>query len=240
MTNNCELVVKGGVISHHIVQLFDTHASLIKSVAAFLEYGFDAGDTLLVVARPTYWKSIAKCLKRAGYPVDDAMSVGRLTVLDASATLASFMRRGAIAPALFEEIVGSCVGRLAGRAGHGLRIYGEMVDLLAEEGNLEAAHELEELWNELAERYSFTLLCGYAAAHFTDPLTAQALRAICDAHTRVDTKSDDTLGNWVLKKADNARRAMFVAQPERSQERFRGGGPLTGQTDYSDQKAKTC
>jgi len=200
VTNKCESVFKGAVVSHHIVQLFDTHASLIKTVAAFLETGFEAGDTLLVVARPKYWKRIAKCLTRAGHRVDDALAAGRLTVFDASVTLASFMRRGAIVPPLFEDIVASCVGRLAAQPGHGgLRIYGEMVDLLAEEGNLEAAQELEELWNGLAERYSFTLLCGYAAAHFTDPRTARALRGICDAHTRVDTTRRDALGNWVLQ-----------------------------------------
>ena len=89
-----------------------------------------------------------------------------------------------------------------------------MVDLLAEEGNLDAAHELEELWNEIADRYSITLLCGYAAAHFSDPRTAQMLRAICDAHTRVAARTDDTLGNWVLKKAALTLRTMFLAQPE--------------------------
>jgi hypothetical protein len=181
-------------------------------VATFLAEGFDAGDTLLVVARPKHWKGIAKYLKRAGRAVDAAISTRRLIVLDASATLASFMRRGAIEPDLFEEVIGSSVGERANGA-RALRIYGEMVDLLAEEGNFDAAHELEELWNGLGQRYAFTLLCGYAAAHFTDAVTASALGAICNAHTRVDTTSDDALGNWVLKKADPTRRATFLAQP---------------------------
>jgi hypothetical protein len=200
VTNKRESVVNERVLSHHIVQLFDTQRSLVRSVGTFLGRGFDTGDTLLVVARPKHWKGIAKYLKRAGHPVDGAISARRLIVLDASATLASFMRRGAIEPDLFEDVIGSSVGELAEDT-CGLRIYGEMVDLLAEEGNLDAAHELEELWNGLAQRYSFRLLCGYAAAHFTDPLTAEALHAICHTHTRVDATSDDALGNWVLTQS---------------------------------------
>jgi hypothetical protein len=76
-----------------------------------------------------------------------------------------------------------------------------MVDLLAEEANLEAARHLEGLWNDLGRRYPFTLLCGYAAAHFTDPRTAASLRAICESHTHVASAAGDLLGNWILRES---------------------------------------
>lgn len=198
MVTKCERLVHGSVISDHIVQLFDTQRTLARSVSAFLAQGFESGDALLVVARPKHWTATATRLERAGYSPGTAMSQHRLTVLDASATLASFMRRGSLDARLFEDVIGSCVGQIAARSKRGLRIYGEMVDLLAEERNLDAAHQLEELWNGLAQRHSFRLLCGYASAHFIDPRTAAALTAVCAAHTRVDTSSDDALGNWVL------------------------------------------
>ena len=40
-------------------------------------------------------------------------------------------------------------------------IYGEMVNLLWERGDVMAAMRLEGLWNELGAGIDFSLLCGY-------------------------------------------------------------------------------
>jgi hypothetical protein len=198
VNQKCERVVRGSVASEHIVQLFDTHISRAKTVAAFLAEGLEGGDTVLVVARRRHWTAAAKRLKRQGCDLDTAIGEGHLVFLDAGVTLARFMRRGRIDPLLFEAVIGTCVSELAARPQRRLRIYGEMVDLLAEEANLQGARNLEELWNALAARYSFLLLCGYASAHFAGPGTRSALQTICDAHTHIETNADDALGNWVL------------------------------------------
>jgi hypothetical protein len=41
------------------------------------------------------------------------------------------------------------------------------------------------LWNELAVRMSFTLLCGYSAVHFASDETRETLATICRMHTHV-------------------------------------------------------
>ena len=66
------------------------------------------------------------------------------------------------------------------------------------EGNFRAARHLEELWNELAARYSFTLLRGYSAAHFTTPSARAAVAGICDAHTHVQRSAVDSLAEWLI------------------------------------------
>lgn len=201
MSKKCERGGPASVASDHIVQLFDTQPSRAKAIWRFVSAGLDHGDTVVVVARPKHWRSAARLLRRGGCPVDRQLAAGRLVVLDADVMLASFMRRGALNLRLFEDVIGRCVRELVTRATRPVRIYGEMVDLLAEEANLEAARQLEDLWNDLGRRYRFTLLCGYAAAHFTDPKTAAALRAICESHTHVATASDDLLGNWILRES---------------------------------------
>jgi len=123
---------------------------------------------------------------------------GRLTVLDAPLTLRSFMRNGAPDPRLFAATLCEAVGRLCAESKDNLRIYGEMVEILAEEGNLRGAEELEELWNQLGARESFTLLCGYSSAHFAAPNAGKALEEICRKHTRVHQDNADLLGNWLL------------------------------------------
>src|SRR5262249_53995994 len=60
----------------------------------------------------------------------------------------------------FAEVVGGLVAR-ATAGGRPLRAFGEMVALLAAEGNHAAAIRLETLWNELQHQYEFSLYCAY-------------------------------------------------------------------------------
>ena len=155
-----------------VVQPFDEPDSRVEGVANFLYRGWVSGAPLLVVARPINWALIHARLKAKGCPVAEMAAEGRLVVLDAVTTLASFFEDSP-EPGLFHEQIGATVGRLSkfGR----LYAYGEMVDILAEQARFDTAHELEMLWNQLAARESITLLCGYASAHFGDVRDAEAL-----------------------------------------------------------------
>ena len=200
MVHKSERVIRGCITSKHIVQLFDTSDTLAEGVSTFLIDGFQPTDKQLVVARPKHWKSIADRLELRGCSVQEATGTGRLTVCDAFRTLTRFMRNGQPVAGLFQTVVGNLVERLTPPAGGTLWIYGEMVDVLAEERNFAAARYLEELWNDLGLRQSFTLLCGYSSAHFADSSTAHMLSQICDRHTHVQVGTEDAMGSWVLKK----------------------------------------
>ena len=205
MVQNAERVFRGCITSKHIVQLFDTSDTLADGVATFLNDGFVARDSLLVVARPSHWKAIAARLERRGHSVTDATRGGQLTVQDAQRTMSRFMRHGQPVAELFHSEVGQIVERLATQANGSLWIYGEMVDVLAEERNFAAARYLEELWNELGLRLSFTLLCGYSSAHFADASTARMFAEICDRHSHIHIGDEDVMGNWVLKRRSTDR-----------------------------------
>lgn len=79
-----------------------------------------------------------------------------------------------------------------------------MVDVLAAEGEFSAALELEEIWNELGALQQFTLFCGYSAVHFGNPVTSAALRSICDAHSHVQSNSQDMLATFLVSAAAHA------------------------------------
>jgi len=192
-----EKVVRGGLMSEHIVQFFDTRESLANSVAAFLAEGVRQAERLLVIAKPRNWISIAERLRGGAHPLLDGAGTS-LTVLDTDTALSKFMRHGLPDSVLFHKTIGELVRKLAGDRPVGLRIYGEMVELLAEEGNLHAAQRLEELWNELAVRHSFVLLCGYSSAHFASRETREALVGICATHTQVHRTHADPLAEWLL------------------------------------------
>jgi hypothetical protein len=205
-----ERVFKGTVVSEHLLQLFDDGESLAEGVGDFLHEGWSRGETLLVVARPHAWSGISQRLIALGCDVSQAMASGRLVSLDAAATLASFSRTGVPREDLFEEHVGTLVRRLNGRKSAGLRIYGEMVDVLAAEGDFFAAEQVETLWNRLGTESPFTLLCGYASANFADERAATALHAICCAHSKTTVKPADLLGAWLLSGREPREGARFA------------------------------
>jgi hypothetical protein len=204
-----DTVVRGHVNTEHLVQLFDDSESLGAAVASFLAEGLSQGDALLVVVGTDHWEAIAARLHDLGIAIPAAMASGQLTVRDAAATLNHFMHFGLPHRELFERSVGTVVRQLASGARR-LRVYGEMVDLLAAEGNFRGASQLEALWNELGERVSFTLFCGYSAVHFGDPRTADALLAICRSHSHVRSNPADILGSFLLKPHLEQRSAADV------------------------------
>ena len=208
MSPHRERVLRGTVRSEHHVHLFDEPDSLVAAVGAFLAAGWARGDNLLVVARPANWALTSSELEALGCPVADATASGRLVVLDAATTLASFMTHGDPQAEAFARTVGELVQRLA--AGSGLTIYGEMVDILVAQNNFSGAQQLEALWNTLSERYSFNLLCGYSSAHFGDERNAKHLHAICDAHTHTAAQPTDLLATWLLAN----RRSRFHTDPQ--------------------------
>jgi hypothetical protein len=195
--NYKETVVHGRIRSEHLVQLFDGVDSMADEVTRYLREGFLAGDAMLVVITRHHWDAVATRLQAERLSLKKAQVSGQLVVRDAGQLLQTFMRYGLPDRALFDASVGALVRQLRTDGTH-LRIYGEMVNLLAAEGDFESAERLEALWNDLSERESFTLFCGYSAPHFGDPRTAEALRSICHAHSRVRSDPRDVLGTFLL------------------------------------------
>ena len=186
--------------SEHHLQLFDSSKSLAETVSAFLMAGFHRGEPLLIVATPEHRELLARTLEEAGLNIHEATAANRLVIIDAAQLLDKFMRQDLPNAIAFDEVVGSLVARLSN--GKRVRIYGEMVDVLAARGNYKAAHQLEELWNILGGRECYTLFCGYASGHFGDPKTSRMLADICKSHSHLHRKADDLLAEYLLEQPD--------------------------------------
>jgi hypothetical protein len=84
---------------------------------------------------------------------------------------------------LFFATVGSVFDRVQKKRNYLIvRGYGEMVDLLAKDGNIEGSLLLEGLWNELAHKYAYSLLCGYSLDNFLHESGAQNVKRLCAHH----------------------------------------------------------
>jgi DcmR-like sensory protein len=188
-------------MSQHSCQFFDSDESRAEAVSAFIAEGLRTDDQLLVIAQPMHWAAIAECLEALHVSVSRELASRRLVVKDATDTLRQLTKGPRLSAHQFDHVVGTML-RGFGRA-RPLRAYGEMVDILAQRGEQQAALELESLWNDLGAVIPFNLMCGYAAAHFVSASAHAALRGICAAHSHVRRHDDDALANWLLTAAHN-------------------------------------
>jgi hypothetical protein len=105
-------------------------------------------------------------------------------MLDARDTLTTFMIDGKPDEARFMSVMNDLIERACkGRSDCTVRIFGQMVDVLWQQDEHEAAIRLEMLWNQLAQTKSYSLLCGYAMGHFYKDAP---LDEVCAQHTQVD------------------------------------------------------
>src|SRR5262249_7957607 len=108
--------------------------------------------------------------------------------IDAAHPLTQLMVNDRLEPSRFVELVGGLITQLASAA-HGpdrrVAAFGEMVVLLWKQGNTEAAIQLEQLWNHLAQTYAFQLHCAYPIVLFSAVLDGQSICLICGEHSDI-------------------------------------------------------
>ena len=186
----------------HAVQLFDNSGSRARAVATFVRDGLAAGDRVVIAMRAEAWAATAAVLAHQGVPPDDAIAAGTLVVIDAKTMVQGLTRDGAPDALFLERTIGELVGQHSSD-GRRLRMYGEMVDVLVARGDFDTAQRLEQAGNAVRTRVPFKILCGYSAAHFTDPGRGDALRAIRRIHTHVHLDPEDKVATHLMQAASS-------------------------------------
>jgi hypothetical protein len=180
--------------NQHAVRFYESDRSLATIVAEFLQGGFANGEPGVIVATPTQRAAVLRELSNKSVDVVELQRSETLMLLDARDTLATFMIDGKPDEARFMSGMREVIERACkGRSDCTVRIFGQMVDVLWQQDEHEAAIRLEMLWNQLAQTKSYSLLCGYAMGQFYKDAK---LDEVCAQHTRVDV--------------DDARAAAFA------------------------------
>jgi signal transduction histidine kinase/ActR/RegA family two-component response regulator len=177
----------------HIVQFYESDDYLSDTVAGFLGDGLEAGQPAMAIATASHRQALQTRLQARGFDVDRLRDTGQLQFLDARETLSAFMDGGRLDPRRFLAYFGGMLERNLGGRSITARAYGEMVDLLWQDQNVDAAVELEELWNDLGRVHSFSLLCSYAIGSFSREAHAEKFQDLCRAHTHVIPAESYTL-----------------------------------------------
>jgi PAS domain S-box-containing protein len=201
----------------HSVQFYRKDSVLLEELGRFIGPALLAGNSAVVIATQAHREGLVHLLSTRGMVVDKAARKGRYIALDAAETLSKFMVNGVPDAARFKAVVGGILSqaKAAAQTDHGsVAAFGEMVALLWESRKLEAAVQLEELWNAMADTHSFSLCCAYPLSKFDSEEFGEPFTRICAAHTLVIPSDEYTAlsndGQRLRNIADLQRKAAVL------------------------------
>lgn len=171
--------------TQHVVQFYESDSFLINSVSEFVESGFRMGDSCIIVATTSHREELEKLLQKKGVDLFFARVRGDYLALDPIETMTEFMVNGMPEAGRFNEVIEDAISRVFKSPRH-LRIFGEIVALLWNDGNRAAAIRLEELWNELFKRLPvYSLFCAYPISSFKGESYEEQFTQVCRQHSLV-------------------------------------------------------
>jgi hypothetical protein len=168
----------------HAVLFYSGGDELAGQVSEYLLEAIRTGGVAVVIATSAHRDSIAAALAGAGIDVAASQAAGRYVALDAFETMNQLMVADWPSAASFWQVVSPVIARAA-EAGTPVHVFGEMVALLWDFGQVGAAIEVEAMWNELAAQYQFSLLCAYPADSVRGGQHQDALAEVCRVHASV-------------------------------------------------------
>jgi len=168
----------------HVVEFYETTEFLVDTVCDFIAPTLHDDGAAIVVASAVHRAAFETALCDGGVDLEHAITADRYMTFDAAELLGEIMVDGAPHADRFRETIAAALDR-AGAQQRRVRVYGEMVALLWEDGDIASAVALEDLWNELAVTHEFALLCAYPLSAFTDDASAAAFDRVCGEHSTV-------------------------------------------------------
>src|SRR5262245_41760696 len=195
----------------HFATLEQSTVALAKSASRFLEEGIRNGSPAVLIAAQSTRDYFTLHIQNAGFDVDELVSSGLLTILDAESIIESLMKYSVPDWDDFNRLVGAAVVRASRGARHTPRVYGELVNPLWQSGRERAAIRIEEYWNKLARKHRFSLFCGYVMDCHDRAAYSGPLHEIGRTHATVIASEDDTPFSRALEKACSEVYGISVA-----------------------------
>jgi PAS domain S-box-containing protein len=211
--------------------LYTDDGFLIDVLSRFIGGAIAVGDGAVVIATKAHQDGLAQRLKARGVDTAKAISQGRYVLLDANETLARFMVNGSVDETRFTNTISDVLTQVRNAADDKdprVAVFGELVALLWADGKPQEALKVEELWNNLAQKHSFSLLCAYPITGFKNERHIEPFLKMCAQHSSV-APSENYLG---LSSVEERLRAIAQLQQraqvlesklttQESEERFR-------------------
>lgn len=166
----------------HFVQFYESDTFLVHSIADYVSRGLKARETCIVAATDKHLKMLERSLSQ-DVSLDGLRNNELFIQVDAHKALSQIMLGDMPDEHRFRDLIEPHLIKASKRGG-GIRVFGELVAVLAEQGNSNASLQLETLWNRLGVDYVFALFCAYPTAGFAGVPQRNRVH-ICDEHAVV-------------------------------------------------------
>jgi hypothetical protein len=164
----------------HAVHFATSDADLVARLGLYVADGLSAGEVCLVVATAEHRAGLHQWLAANGL---EGRGPGRLVEFEAQEVMEALLPGGTLDLAVFDGVVEDVLTPYA-TSGGGLRVFGEIVDLLHRRGELASALDLERRWEVVQRRLGFPLLCAYVDPGESDEWLL-AVGQICGTHSHL-------------------------------------------------------
>jgi len=172
----------------HVVHFYADDSVLLAGFLSLLRSSLSAEESILAILTSPHRIWLEKQLICQRIDVREAIRTEQLVILDADRTLSELVDAMRLDRERFLIRLEDMLRRLEAAAivkNKRLVVFGEVVTMLWAQGKHDAAIQVEKLWNELAQRYSFYLCCAYPASAFPEQSKSGGYAAICDQHSEV-------------------------------------------------------
>jgi DNA-binding NarL/FixJ family response regulator len=186
-----ERIARGDTLaSHrHDVLFYSSDAVFVSALSRFVASSLREETAVIVLATESHGERLRRSLELCDVDLDRAVREGSYIPLNVSRLLSKVMVDGMPDPARFMDATGEVVAEVAQRAaGRHRRVAacGECAPTLWARGEVDAAIQLEHLWDDMARHQPMDTQCAYPMTARQDD--ARALRRLCAEHTVVEIR----------------------------------------------------
>ena len=170
----------------HIVQLYQDQEFLNRAVCRFAAGAISNGEGIILVPTAAHWDAFRPRLESEGVDVTAAEARGQLTVVDADELLPRFMCEAMPDAPVFLGLAADVIGKARDEERYPkVRWWGEMVNILWEQGNVAASMSLEDQFDRLAKHHEIAIFCSFVMDNFDSEVHSRLLPRLGQNHSHL-------------------------------------------------------
>jgi hypothetical protein len=170
----------------HIVQLYQDQKFLNRAVCRFAAGAIANGEGVILVPTAAHWEAFRPRLEAEGVDVKAAQDDGQLTVVDADELLPRFMKDSMPDAPVFLGLAADVITKARGENRFPkVRWWGEMVNVLWEQGNVAASMNLEDQFDRLAKHHEIAIFCSFVMDNFSSDVQSRLLPRLGQNHSHL-------------------------------------------------------
>jgi hypothetical protein len=169
------------------VLFYSSDAVFVSAFSQFVASSLRQESAVIVLVTESHGESLRRSLQLCNVDLDQAVREGLYIPLNISQLLSKVMVDGMPDPTCFmnaaAEVVAEAAQRAAGQHGK-VAACGECSPTVRAKGDVDAAIQLEHLWDEVSRSQQMDIQCAYLMTARQE--SARAVKRLCAEHTVVE------------------------------------------------------